>query len=122
MILVIGVAVFSSIAPTLVGYSHQTYDPRLTSVVYVIVAIVLTVLIDRFGRALHTALAQARTRERELDALRLSLEQQITRAHGRAASHGGSAEREPDDDHPAWRAHSAGAAGGAGCAADWPVR
>ena len=77
VILVIGMAVFSSIAPTLVGYSHQTYDPRLTSVVYVIVAIVLTVLIDRFGRALQTALAQARTRERELDALRMSLEQQI---------------------------------------------
>jgi rsbT co-antagonist protein RsbR len=74
---VIGVAVFSSIAPTLVGYSHQTYDPRLTSVAYVIVAIVLTVLIDRFGRALHGALAQARARERELDALRMSLEQQI---------------------------------------------
>ena len=77
VVLVIGVAVFSSIAPSLVGYSHQTYDPRLTSVVYVIVAIVLTVLIDRFGRALQTALAQARTRECELDALRMSLEQQI---------------------------------------------
>ena len=46
MILVIGIAVLSSIAPTLVGYSDQTYDPRLTSVVYAIVAIVLTVLID----------------------------------------------------------------------------
>jgi anti-anti-sigma regulatory factor len=77
MILVIGVAVFSGIAPTLVGYSHQTYDPRLTIVVYVVVALVLTVLIDRFGRALHTALAQTRTRERELEALHLSLEQQI---------------------------------------------
>ncbi len=77
MVLVIGVAMFSSIAPTLVGYSRQTYDPRLTSVVYVIVAIVLTVLIDRFGRALQTALARARTRECELDALRMSLEQQI---------------------------------------------
>jgi rsbT co-antagonist protein RsbR len=77
VIVVIGVAGLSSVAPTLVGYSHQTYDPRLTSVAYVIVAIVLTVLIDRFGRALQTALAQARTRERELDALRMSLEQQI---------------------------------------------
>jgi rsbT co-antagonist protein RsbR len=77
VILVIGVAVFSSLTPTLVGYSHQTYDPRLTSLVYVVVALVLTVLIDRFGRALHTALAQAQTRERELDALRMSLEQQI---------------------------------------------
>ena len=78
MIVVIGVAVFSVLTPTLVGYSHETYDPRFTSIVYVIVAIVLTVLIDRFGRALHTALAQALTRERELDALRMSLEQQIT--------------------------------------------
>ena len=77
MIVVIGVAVFSVLTPTLVGYSHETYDPRFTSIVYVIVAIVLTVLIDRFGRALHTALAQARTRERELDGLRMSLEQQI---------------------------------------------
>jgi rsbT co-antagonist protein RsbR len=78
IILVVGLAVLSSIAPTLVGYSRQTYDPRLTSVVYIVVAIVLTVLIDRFGRALHTALAQARAREHELDTLRLSLEQQIT--------------------------------------------
>ncbi len=78
MILVIGIAVLGSIAPTLVGYSHQTYDPRLTSVVYVILAIVLTVLIDRFGRALQTALTQARTRAHELDALRMSLEQQVS--------------------------------------------
>lgn len=77
VLLVIGVAVLSSTAPTLVGYSHQTYDPRLTSVVYLVVAILLTVLIDRFGRALQTALAQARTRERELEGLRMSLEQQI---------------------------------------------
>jgi len=77
VITVIGVAVFSSITPTLVGYSHQTYDPRLTSVAYIVVTIVLTVLIDRFGRALHTALAQARFRERELEALHRSLEQQI---------------------------------------------
>lgn len=77
VIVVIGIAVFSRITPTLVGYSHETYDPRLTSVVYVILALVLTILIDRFGRALHVALAQAQTRERELDALRLSLEQQI---------------------------------------------
>src|SRR5207247_1925663 len=66
-----------STGATLGGYSHQTYDPRLTSVAYVIVALVLTVLIDRFGRALQTALVQARTRERELDGLRMSLEQQI---------------------------------------------
>jgi rsbT co-antagonist protein RsbR len=78
VILVIGVAVLSSIAPTLVGYSRQTYDPRLTSVVYVVLALVLTVLIDQFGRALQTALRQARTRERELDGLRMSLEQQIS--------------------------------------------
>jgi rsbT co-antagonist protein RsbR len=77
VILVVGVAVLSGTASPLVGYSPQTYDPRLTSVVYVVVAIVLTVLIDRFGRALQTALAQARTRERELDALRMSLEQQV---------------------------------------------
>jgi rsbT co-antagonist protein RsbR len=77
VILVIGIAVFSSIAPSVVGYSHQTYDPRLTSVAYIIVAMVLTVLIERFGHALHTALAQTRMREYELDALRLSLEQQI---------------------------------------------
>src|SRR5262249_40875238 len=77
VILVIGVAVLSSVAPTLVGYSRQTYDPRLTSVVYVIVAVVLTVLMDRFGHALHTALERARSRERELDTLRMSLEQQI---------------------------------------------
>jgi rsbT co-antagonist protein RsbR len=78
MILVIGVAVFSSLTPSLVGYSQQTYDPRLTSGVYVVVALVLTVLIDRFGRALHMALSQARSRERELEALHMSLEQQIS--------------------------------------------
>jgi len=77
VILVISIAVLSVIAPTLVGYSRETYDPRLTSVVYVILAIVLTVLIDQFARALQKALAQARTRESELDALRMSLEQQI---------------------------------------------
>jgi anti-anti-sigma regulatory factor len=78
IILVISIAVLSSVAPSLVGYSPQTYDPRLTSVVYVVIAIVLTVLIDRFGRALQIALAQARAREHELERLRMSLEQQVT--------------------------------------------
>jgi rsbT co-antagonist protein RsbR len=77
VIVVIGIAVLSVTIPTLVGFSPQTYDPLLTSVAYVIAAAVLTVLIDRFGRALQTALERTRGRERELDALRMSLEQQV---------------------------------------------
>jgi len=77
VIVVIGIAVLSVTIPTLVGFSPQTYDPRLTSVAYVIAAAVLTVLIDRFGRALQMALERTRSRERELDALRMSLEQQV---------------------------------------------
>jgi anti-anti-sigma regulatory factor len=77
MALVVGIAVLEGIMPALVGYSPQTYDPRLTSMVFVLVALMLTVLIDRFSRALQTALERARSRERELDALRLSLEQQV---------------------------------------------
>lgn len=77
MLLVIGVAVLSSAAPTLVGYSQERYDPVLTCAVYLVMAVVLSVLIDRFGGALQAALERARARERELDELRVSLEQQV---------------------------------------------
>jgi rsbT co-antagonist protein RsbR len=77
VILVIGIAVLSVTRPALVGFSPQTYNPRLTSVTYVIVATVLTVLVDRFGRAWQLALERTRNREHELDALRMSLERQV---------------------------------------------
>jgi anti-anti-sigma factor len=46
-------------------------------VTFVVAAGVLALLIGRFGQALQTALWQARSREQELDALRISLEQQV---------------------------------------------
>jgi rsbT co-antagonist protein RsbR len=74
---VIGVTVLEVATPTLVGYSEQTYDPVLTCVTFVVAAGVLALLIGRFGQALQRALWQARSREQELDALRISLEQQV---------------------------------------------
>src|SRR6266540_3332642 len=74
---VVGVTVLEVAAPTLVGYSDQTYDPVLTCVTFVVAAGVLALLVGRFGQALQRALWQARSREQELDALRISLEQQV---------------------------------------------
>src|SRR4051794_8265507 len=42
MLLVIGIGVLGTIAPSLVGYSPETYDPRFTSVAYIFGAIILT--------------------------------------------------------------------------------
>ena len=74
---VVGVTVLEVAAPTLVGYSDQTYDPVLTCVTFVVAAGVLALLVGRFGQALQRALWQARSREQELDAMRISLEQQV---------------------------------------------
>src|SRR5206468_878248 len=49
----------------------------LTCVTYIVAAGVLALLIGRFGQALQRAIWQARSRERELDLLRISLEQQV---------------------------------------------
>ena len=59
---VVGVTVLENVAPTLVGYSEQTYDPVLTCVSFVVGAGVLTLLVGRFGQALQRALWQARSR------------------------------------------------------------
>jgi rsbT co-antagonist protein RsbR len=64
-------------APTLVGYSDQTYDPLLTCLTFVVAASVLALLVGRFGQALQAALRSSRSREQELDMLRISLEQQV---------------------------------------------
>jgi rsbT co-antagonist protein RsbR len=74
---VIGITLLESAAPTLVGYSEQKYEPVLTCVTFVVAAGVLAVLIGRFGQSLQRALGQARSREQELDMLRISLEQQV---------------------------------------------
>ena len=74
---VVGVTVLENVAPTLVGYSEQTYDPVLTCVSFVVGAGVLTLLVGRFGQALQRALWQARSREQELEQLRDSLEVKV---------------------------------------------
>jgi rsbT co-antagonist protein RsbR len=74
---VVGIAVLEIVAPTLVGYSDLTYDPVLTCLTFVVAAGVLAVLVGRFGQALQTALRGSRSREQELDKLRISLEQQV---------------------------------------------
>ncbi|MGC9040239.1 MAG: STAS domain-containing protein, partial [Roseiflexus sp.] len=44
---------------------------------YTLVVVVISLFLDQFGSALHEALNQAHERERELEALRASLEQQV---------------------------------------------
>jgi rsbT co-antagonist protein RsbR len=78
IVAVVGLTVLEVTTPTLVGYSEQTYDPVLTCITFVVAAGVLAQLVSRFGQALQTALRGARSREQELDALRVSLEQQVT--------------------------------------------
>jgi rsbT co-antagonist protein RsbR len=63
--------------PTLIGTQPDTYDPLLTFVTFVLCAGVLTVLVGYFGSALQRALRVALGRERELEVLRASLEQQV---------------------------------------------
>jgi rsbT co-antagonist protein RsbR len=64
-------------APDLVGYQPDTYDPLLTFVTFVLCAGILTALVGYYGSALQRALQAALGRERELDSLRASLEQQV---------------------------------------------
>lgn len=71
------VAGLSVVAPTLVGYSQETYDPILTMIVFVFSITLLGILIDRFGRAFLLALERAQQREQDLEALHLSLERQV---------------------------------------------
>jgi anti-anti-sigma regulatory factor len=73
-----GVALFGIAAPTLVGYSHDTYDPILTGVTFVIAASLLSLLVWRFGNVLKLALVRARSREEELVRLRDSLETTVS--------------------------------------------
>jgi rsbT co-antagonist protein RsbR len=74
---VAGITVLEIVAPTLVGYSDLTYDPVLTCLTFAVAAGVLALLVGRFGQALQTALRSSRSREQELDKLRVSLEQQV---------------------------------------------
>jgi rsbT co-antagonist protein RsbR len=71
---VVGVALFELAAPTLVGYSQDTYDPILTCATFVIAAGLLSLLVWRFGNVLQFALGRARSREHELEQLRDTLE------------------------------------------------
>ncbi len=64
-------------APNLVGTSTDSYDPLLTFVTFVLCAGVLAMLVGYFGSALQRALHAALGRERELENLRASLEQQV---------------------------------------------
>jgi anti-anti-sigma regulatory factor len=73
-----GVALLETIAPTLVGYSQSTYDPKLTGVTFVIGAGLLSLLVWRFGSVLKLALDRARSREQELERLRDSLEATVS--------------------------------------------
>jgi anti-anti-sigma regulatory factor len=77
ILIVVGIALLERAAPQLVGYSTETYDPAFTTITFILVVAILGPLIDQFGRALITALTRAQGRERELEALRLSLEQQV---------------------------------------------
>jgi len=78
VLVVAGITVLEIATPELIGFSQQTYDPILTCVTFVIAAAVLALLVGRFGRTLQTALQRARGREQELDALRITLEQQVS--------------------------------------------
>lgn len=64
-------------APGLIGYQPDTYDPLLTFVTFTLGAGALALLVGHFGSALQDALRAALARERDLDALRASLEQQV---------------------------------------------
>jgi rsbT co-antagonist protein RsbR len=72
-----GIIVGEIAAPSLVGYQPDTYDPLLTFVTFVLCAGILTLMVGYFGSALQRALHAALGRERELDSLRASLEQQV---------------------------------------------
>src|SRR6185295_12442376 len=74
---VVSITVLEITVPTLVGYSLQTYDPLFTCITFIVAACVIILFVDRFGNALQTALLRARGREQELDALRITLEQQV---------------------------------------------
>ncbi|GIW00462.1 STAS domain-containing protein [Roseiflexus sp.] len=59
--------------------SISTPDPGPIAFIagYTLVVVVISLFLDRFGSALREALNQAHERERELEALRASLEQQV---------------------------------------------
>jgi C4-dicarboxylate-specific signal transduction histidine kinase len=73
-----GIIIGEIAAPGLVGFQPDTYDPLLTYVTFVLCAGILTMLVGYFGSALQRALQAALGRERELESLRASLEQQVT--------------------------------------------
>lgn len=73
----VAIIIGEAVAPELIGYQPDTYDPLLTVVTFTLCAGVLTGLVGYFGSALQDALRAALGRERELDGLRASLEQQV---------------------------------------------
>jgi hypothetical protein len=72
-----GIIVGEIAAPGVIGYQPDSYDPLLTFATFVLCAGMLTILVGYFGSALQRALLAALGRERELDSLRASLEQQV---------------------------------------------
>jgi rsbT co-antagonist protein RsbR len=72
-----GIIIGEIVVPGLVGFQPDTYDPLLSFVTFVLCAGILTALVGYFGSALQRALQAALGRERELESLRASLEQQV---------------------------------------------
>ena len=77
VLLVVGITALEITTSGLIGFSQQTYDPLLTCVTFTIAAAVLALLVGRFGQTLQIALQRTRGREQELDALRITLEQEV---------------------------------------------
>jgi rsbT co-antagonist protein RsbR len=77
IIAVVSLTLTEHVMPNLVGYSHTTYDPLLTCVSFVLIVAVLAIIVDRFSHALRSAVRRSQARERELEQLHASLEQQV---------------------------------------------
>ncbi|MEI7642772.1 MAG: STAS domain-containing protein [Chloroflexales bacterium] len=69
-----GVGLLEKVAPTLVGFGNDSYDPVFTGVIFGFAASLLSLLVWRFGSVLKLAISRARSREQELEQLRDSLE------------------------------------------------